>query len=54
MDYFFFFHFGCTGSSSLCAFFVCVCGGNGEWGLLYVTVSGLLVVVASRVSEHRL
>ena len=33
--------------------FVCVCGGS-EWGLLNVTVSGLLVVVASLVSEHRL
>ena len=25
----------------------------GEWGLLFVAVRGLLVVVASLVSEHR-
>ena len=26
----------------------------GEWGLLFVAVCGLLIVVASLVAEHRL
>ena len=48
---FFFLIFGCVGSSLLCVGFF---PGCGERGLLFVTVCGLLIAVASLVAEHRL
>ena len=41
--------FGCIGSFLLRVGFSC-----GEWGLLFIVVCGLLIVVASLVAEHRL
>ena len=32
----------------------CVFSSCGEWGLLFIVVRGLLIVVASLVAEHRL
>ena len=44
------FIFGCVGSCCCVrAFSSC-----GEWGLLFVAVHGLLIVVASLAAEHRL
>ena len=44
----FIFIFGCAESLLLCGLF----SSCSEWGLLLVTVSGLLIVVASLVVEH--
>ena len=44
------FIFGCFGSSLLCTAF----SSCGEWGLLFVAVRWLLIVVASLVAEHGL
>ena len=44
------FVFGCVGSSLLRAAF----SSCGEWGLLFVAMRGLLIVVASLVAEHGL
>ena len=49
--FFFYFIFGCIGSSLLRAGFVSSCG---EQGLLFVAVRGLLIAVASLVADHRL
>ena len=44
------FIFGCAGSSLLGAAF----SSCSEWGLFFVEVRGLLIVVVSLVAEHRL
>jgi len=44
-----FISFDCTGSSLLLAFASC-----REWGLLFILVWGLLIVMAPLVAEHRL
>ena len=42
--------FGCIGCSLFCAAF----SSYSKWGLCFIAVSGLLIVVASLVAEHRL
>ena len=44
------FIFGCAGSSLPCGLF----SGCGQWGYSLVVVCGLLIAVASLVTEHRL
>ena len=46
---FYSFVFGCAGSSSLCGLF----SSYGQQGLLFGTVRGLLIAVASLVVKHR-
>ena len=54
MDEFYFSFWLCWVFLTLCGILYCCGGGGGEWGLLFAIVSGLLIVVVSLISEHRL